>query len=240
MQHGRTLLDIGGQHEESGDGRHGDVGSSVGSSVGYGVAVAVGSGVPVAVGSGVPVAVGSGVEVGAIYGVFVGSGVLVGTGAGIGATVGQNTGVLVGLVSLGAGVQVGGHVGCGVQVGRGVQVGVGGPVAAGWGVDACVSRYDLSSEITMYAPKPRTHTTARPKTASIAICCLVMVHLRKGNTMSTFPSHHYTTLGLSFQRPFEPYQPNSASSHSQQYNQPQQGEGCDDARFPTGLQRPTE
>ena len=113
-----------------------------------------------------------------------------GTGEGIGASVGQNTGVLV---SLGVGVQVGGHVGCGVQVG------VGGSVAAGWGVDACVSRDDLSSEITMYTPKPRTHTTARPKTASIAICCLVMVHLRKGNTISTFPIHHYTTLSPSFQ-----------------------------------------
>jgi hypothetical protein len=111
--------------------------------------------------------------------------VLVGTGEGVGATVAPNTGVLVSLVSLGVGVQVGGHVGCGVQVG------VGGRVATGWGVDAGASRYDLSSEITMYAPKPRTHTTARPKTASIAICCLVMVHLRKGNTISTL---HYLPL----------------------------------------------
>lgn len=91
---------------------------------------------------------------------------LVGTGEGVGVSVDQNTDVLV---SLGVGVQVGGHVGCGVQVG------VGGRVATGWGVDACASRYDLSSEITMYAPAHNSHITARARPARMAICRLVMI-----------------------------------------------------------------
>jgi len=110
--------------------------------------------------------------------------VLVGTGEGVGASVDPNTGVLVSLVSLGVGVQVGGHVGCGVQVG------VGGRVATGWGVDACASRYDLSSEITMYAPAHNSHITARARPARMAICRLVMMHLHRGDTtnLSDLPS----------------------------------------------------
>jgi hypothetical protein len=119
--------------------------------------------------------------------------VLVGTGEGVGASVDQNTGVLVGLVSLGVGVQVGGHVGCGVQVG------VGGPVATGWGVDACVSRYDRSSEITMYAPAPNSHITARARPARMAICRLVMMHLHRGDTTNLSTYHHYNTLSLGLQ-----------------------------------------
>ena len=107
-----------------------------------------------------------------------------GTGEGVGAAVAPNTGVLVGWVSLGVGVQVGGHVGCGVQVR------VGGRVATGWGVDACVSRYNLSSEITMYAPAHNSQITARARPARMAICRLVMMHLRRGDTtnLSDLPS----------------------------------------------------
>jgi hypothetical protein len=113
--------------------------------------------------------------------------VLVGTGEAVGVSVGQNTGVLV---NLGVGVQVDGHVGCGVQVG------VGGRVVAGWDVDACAPRYDLSSEITIYAPAHNSHVTARARPVRMAICRLVMVHFQTGNAISTVPHLYHSTLKL--------------------------------------------